>query len=460
MRLSGVDMQTATGGHWHGLVPESVDRIVTDTRDFQLGEVFLALRGPNFDGHAFAASVADRALALIGDKAGVRLWADSGLTNNILEVDDTLQAFGTIAHAWRKRLQNTTVIAISGSYGKTSLRSLLQTGFTGLGLKVAATHANLNNLIGVPQTLLSVSQDADIAIIECGISECGEMAKLAAIVQPDVAVLTGMTEAHGEGLGGLSGVVSEKALLLAGADWCALGDGVEDLLVSNHIVPDQPCLSMHQGNADAVGWKLDGCELLLTYHDQQAAMTLALPAAHWAANLAFAAAVILRQSTASGEPVRLKAVVSALADWQPQAGRLQMLAGQNGSVLLDDSYNANPVSMQAAIDTLAALDGNKVVLLGDMAELGQIAASAHASLDLNGLDLTGRDRAYLIGDAMQVLAERYPEAGWFATTNAAIEALADVSFASSDTILIKASRSMGLEKIVQLLRVQEVQHAV
>ncbi len=460
MHLSGLDLQLATGGHWHGSVPECIAKVVTDTRAFQAGEVFLALRGPNFDGHAFASAVADDALALIGDKAGVHLWAELGLAGSVLEVDDTLQAFGAIAHVWRQRLQDTTVIAISGSYGKTSLRSLLQTGFSGLGLKVAATHANLNNLIGVPQTLLAVPQDTDIAIIECGISECGEMDRLAAIVQPDITVLTGMTAAHAEGLGGLSGVVAEKALLLAGADWCALGDGVDELLAANHIATQQPCLSMAETSRDAVSWALDGCELSLTYHDQQAAMTLALPAAHWAANFAFAASIVLRHLNDEAKPVALQAVVAALADWQPQAGRLQSAAGKNGSVILDDSYNANPVSMQAAIDTLVALNGDKVVVLGDMAELGEASVEAHGAIDLHALALHEHDRAYLIGTAMQALAAEYPQACWFATPEAAIEALADESFGSDDTILIKASRSMGLDRIVQLLSLPEVKHAV
>ncbi len=455
MRLSGVDIQTATGGHWHGLVPEAVSMVSTDTRALKAGEVFLALRGPHFDGHAFAASVAGRAMALIGDKAGVRLWADLDLHNSVLEVDDTLQAFGNIAHAWRSRLVDTTVIAISGSYAKTSLRSMLETGFSVLNFKVAATHANLNNLIGVPQTLLAVPQETDIAIIECGISETGEMARLAAMVEPDIAVLTGMTAAHAEGLGGLSGVVREKALLLEGAEWCALGAGVADLFEANGIALTSQSMSVDGDNDECVDWNLDGCELSLSYQGQQAAMILTLPAAHWAANLAFAAAIMLRHLNAGDDVVSLSGVLAALSGWQPQAGRLQVVAGKNTCLILDDCYNANPVSMQAAIDTLAAMDGKKIAVLGDMAELGESSDAAHAGLDLSQLDVI-----YLIGARMQVLAKQYSAAQWFATTEDASAALADVSFAAHDIVLIKASRCMGLEKIVALLRQPEVMHAV
>ena len=460
MKLSGADIQRATAGHWHGSVPKSLHKVMTDTRDFQAGEAFLALRGPNFNGHSFAASVADRALALIGDSTGVRLWSELKLDNSILEVNDTLQAFGDIAHAWRLRLNRTTVIAISGSYGKTSLRSILETGFSALNLNVAATHANLNNLIGVPQTLLAVPENADIAIIECGISEVGEMSRLAAIVQPDIAVLTGITAAHTEGLGGLSGVVREKALLLEGADWCALGTGVADLLQANHIELPQQGLSVDPSMDACVKWQLNGCTLTLTYHDQEgikhtASITLALPAAHWASNLAFAASIMLRHLNANGEKVSLAQVGKALAGWRAPSGRLQPSTGKNDCLILDDSYNANPASMQAAIDTLRALEGHKVAILGDMAELGETAVSAHQELDINDID-----RIYLIGTHMQALATLHRHAHWFASTDEALVALANVDFRSNDTVLIKASRSMGLEKIVQLLQKQEVTDAL
>ena len=460
MNLSGADIQRATAGHWHGPVPESLHKVMTDTRDFQAGEAFLALRGPHFDGHAFAASVADRALALIGDQAGVRLWSKLKLGNSVLEVNNTLQAFGDIAHAWRMQLTDTTVIAISGSYGKTSLRSILELGFAELGLHVAATHANLNNLIGVPQTLLAVPEDADIAIIECGISETGEMSRLAAIVQPDIAVLTGITAAHSEGLGSLAGIVSEKALLLEGADWCGLGAGVTSLLKANHIKLPKQSLAVDQHNGDQVSWQLNGCDLQLTYHDQQdsaqeASILLALPAAHWASNLAFAAAIILRHLNANNQQVSLARVAKAIAGWQPSTGRLQPSVGKNDCVILDDCYNANPVSMQAAIDTLCALEGNKIAILGDMAELGEISESAHKNLNVSNVDTL-----YLIGAHMRALAALHSQAHWFATTDDALKALTDVSFSCKDSILIKASRSMQLEKVVQLLSKQEVEHAL
>ena len=457
MLISGDEMRTATGGSWHGAVPDAISGIATDTRNFTSDQAFLALRGPNFDGHHFAAAVSDRAVALIGDSQGMRSWSE--LDNSKLEVNDTLQALGDIAHAWRLRLQGTTVVAITGSYGKTSLRSMLETGFAALGLKVSATRANLNNLIGVPQTLLAVPLDADIAVIECGISESGEMARLAAMVQPDIAILTGITAAHAEGLGGLSGVVHEKALLLDylnAEGWCGLGEGVLELLNNNRInTPEQSLTMDGDEDAEAVRWRLSGRELLLKWCGERASMQLALPAAHWASNIAFAASLILRYLDRSGENASLNEVVAALAGWQPPAGRMQSREGTNGALVLDDCYNANPVSMQAAIDTLRALEGGKCAILGDMGELGEGAEAAHASMNLDGVE-----RVWLIGTHMQSLAARYPAARWYTDTDTALAALAAESFLSNDTILVKASRSMALESVVELLCRQEVANAL
>ncbi|MBL4760255.1 MAG: UDP-N-acetylmuramoyl-tripeptide--D-alanyl-D-alanine ligase, partial [Mariprofundaceae bacterium] len=205
MYLSGLDIQHATRGQWFNQTPSQIEhiqieRIQTDSRHFEQGDAFLALRGPSFDGHAFAPQVADKASALIGDQQGIQPWSD--LKTPQLEVADTLLALGDIAHAWRKKLSNTTIIAITGSYGKTTIRSMLMHVFNALSIKTTATHANLNNLIGVPMTLLNIAKDTEVALIECGISEVGEMQRLSEIVQPDIAILTGITNAHAEGLGG------------------------------------------------------------------------------------------------------------------------------------------------------------------------------------------------------------------------------------------------------------------
>lgn len=454
MRLSGAAVAAATGGIWQGGVPDELAAISTDTRHFNSGDAFLALRGPHFDGHRFGVSVADRASALIGDRRGNEQWSGLGISR--LLVDDTLQALGEIAHAWRRQLRSATVIAISGSYGKTSLRSMLECGFSAMGLAVAATRANLNNLIGVPQTLLAVPADADLAIIECGISERGEMERLAQIVAPDMAVLTGIAAAHSEGLGGLAGVVHEKAMLLAHLNdggSALLGAGVSELLDRYQIrLPADRSAMDRDGLVD---WRLTGCELELYSGSEQAQLTLQLPARHWAENIALAALVMLRYCQRRRVAVGLTEIASALGRWQPVAGRMQVLRGEGESTLLDDCYNANPVSMQAAIDTLRAMPGSHVAILGDMAELGADSRRAHQQIDIAGLE-----RVWLIGPEMRALADKYPESTWFGDVEAALAAVAQTSFGKDETVLVKASRSMHLERVVEALRAGEVAHAL
>ncbi len=454
MRLSGMTIQNATRGEWLGEAPATIGEVVTDTRHFKAGQTFLALRGPNFDGHLFARDIADKAEALIGDRQGVHLW--DNLDTHQLQVGDTLQALGDIAHAWREQLGNTTIIGISGSYAKTSLRSLLEHGLRGLGLKVSATRANLNNLVGVPQTLMSIPEDAEFGLIECGISEPGEMQRLARMLQPDIAVLTGLSAAHGEGLGGLPGIAREKALLLKEVrDWCALGEGVAEALQAFSI--DYPHDTLVADHAAEVKWQLDGTRLTLTHNGGDVHIQLTLPARHWAANMALAASIILRATKERQTRISLEDIARVLADWQPEEGRMKQHSGRNGSMILDDCYNANPASMQAALDTLTAMHGKHVAILGDMAELGEDSDRAHAGLNLDGID-----HIFLIGQHMKHLAGNYPEAHCFANTDAAVDFFNTYQPAASEVILIKASRSMALERIAAVLTsdAKEASHAV
>lgn len=453
MYLSGLDIQHATHGQWLNQVPDQiehiqVERVQTDSRHFKQGDAFLALRGPHFDGHTFAHQVADKACALIGDHQGIQCWSD--LKTPQLEVTDTLLALGDIAHAWREKLTSTTVVAITGSYGKTTLRSMLAHAFNALGIKTTATHANLNNLIGVPMTLLGISENTEIALIECGISEIGEMQRLSEIVQPDIAVLTGITSAHTEGLGGLQGVAYEKSLLLKHLrpqGWCALGEGVRKQLQD----------IQHDYIETLVDWQLQGKELLLSHQGESASLTLSLPASHWGANMAFAASIVMQYLKRHQRHIRLAQLADIFASWQPVQGRLQTISGINHCTILDDSYNANPASMQAAIDTLAAMPERRIAILGDMAELGGDAEITHKQLDVSQVDIL-----MLIGTHMHALHEQHPSSKWFADTDSLLSWLSDHQsmFTAQDSILIKASHSIQLHRVVSLLAGQGDTHVI
>lgn len=458
MRMSGIELQQATGGSWHGGVPAWIDGIDTDSRHFTAGHAFLALRGPRFDGHSYAETVAGKASAMIGDAEGMRQW--QAFRTPQLQVADTLKALGDIATAWRNRLTDTTVFAITGSYGKTTVRAMLAHVFASLGMKVAATEANLNNLIGVPMTLLNTAEASEVALIECGISEKGEMHRLSEIVRPDVAIITGITSAHGEGLGGLRGVASEKSRILShlrNDGWYITGYGVRRQLQQTAQATAQPLLDMDHNEHAIVQWQMDRSTVTFRHADTHASLELALPARHWAADMALVATVALQHFHRKGRPFGLQEIVAALATWAPVGGRMQPIAGIHGCRLLDDSYNANPISMQAAIDTLRQLSGHRIAILGDMGELGDETVRAHACIHPDGID-----RLLLIGPHMRHLADKYPQADWFADTDAALAWLEKHHdlFAPGSHVLVKGSRYMELDRVVCALRAKERADAV
>lgn len=447
--MTGIQVQQATHGRWLGEIPDCIRHVCTDSRRIQAGDTFLALRGPQYNGHDFGRIAASRgASSLIGDYAEGNSWQDIPLPR--LQVEDGLTAFGGIAAAWRRSI-NSKVVAITGSVGKTSLRNMLEHALRKLDLRIAATHANENNLIGVPANLLQVTGNEDIALIECGISEPGEMTRLADIIQPDVAVITAVTDAHTEGLGSITGVLHEKTRLLntiQPGGWCAMGTGVYNMARKYAFLPDCPILDMDSPHADSIRWSLTGTLLHLQMTTQHAEVELALPASHWAANMALAISIVCRLTGST-----LSEATGAMAGWQTVSGRMQLLSGPGGYRVIDDTYNANPASMQAALDTLNRLPGRHFAVLGNMAELGADTEQLHAALEPG--ELTG---LILVGNHMHLLRDKYPTAICVADTAAAIESALAWQLTSSDHVLVKASRIMGLDTVVQALT--EATHAV
>jgi len=447
MRMTARELQTSTRGAWHGTPPSEVFGLSTDTRTLRKGEAFLALRGPTFDGHRFGSEAMEYgASAMIvdrkGDGAGDALWQSVRLPQ--LVVNNTLDALGDIAGAWRKQLSG-TVVAIAGSYGKTTVRSMLEHGLRRLGLNVAATKANDNNLIGVPQTILSTESDADVALVECGVSEAGEMRRLARMLQPDVAMIIGLAPAHAEGLGDLRSVVHEKGVLLQHLteNGCAvLGAGVAAVMHDQGFSPDVACMDMDDStDGSVVRWQIRESHCRLQLGGETATVELNVPAQHQAADMALAATVIhhLTQKVVSE-------IAEALSGWQAVPGRMQCLPGIHGSLVIHDAYNANPASMAAALDTLRRMPGRHFAVLGDMAELGEASADLHAALDASGMD-----GLILVGRRMKVLADICAMAQWVPDVDAAMLAAKKLRLGAGDVVLVKGSRCMGLEKVVDAL---------
>lgn len=453
MRLTAQQLAIASQGEWlsNQPAPALIDGICTDSREFIAGHAFLALRGVNFDGHAHAAQVADTASALIGDKQGVSLWQD--LSTPQLQVNDTLQALADIAAYHRQQLTHTRIVAITGSYGKTTVRSMLQHVLVKSGLQVSATKANYNNLIGVPKTLLAIDAQADVAVIECGISELGEMQRIAAMVQPDVVILTGFTAAHSLGLGGLSGVVKEKFELvkhLQAHGFCALGKGVAKHLAEAGCEMSVPTVGLDVNGA--VTWHLEGQDLLLAVGKEQACFTLSLPAEHWAEDMALVATVVKQLLP----QLSLQHIALQMQSWQAEDGRLQVFSASKVQpfTLIDDSYNANPASMQAGLDTLANMGGMRIAIIADMLELGESAIFAHTSLQLHDIDqvlCVGELMGHLMDHAASSKAANHIQ--HFERLPALMHWLQQHHFPPQDsTVFVKGSHSMGLAQVVDFLR--------
>ncbi len=452
MRLSGKEMAMACQGRWIGEIPEWITGLSTDSREFTPGQVFLALRGLNFDGHSHAKNIADKAMALIGDIKGVASW-QALLQTPQLEVEDTLTALGDIAACHRATLKDTVVIAITGSYGKTTVRSMLSHVLATLGVEVAATKANFNNLIGVPKTLLAIEPTAEVAVVECGISELGEMERLSEIVQPDIAMITGLSHAHGQGLGGLTGVAQEKAKLLnhlSPQGWCALGLGVAEQLNRAKCNTGDKVLDM---DTSPVVWSLDGRRLTMEQAAETAELLLPLPAKHWAEDMALVAAVTLELGSVMNRQWTLSQVTAALETWSSVEGRMCVYAQNEARnyTLIDDSYNANPASMQAALDTLAKLEGHRVAVLGDMLELGDLAAECHQQLNLHDID-----EVILVGPLMSGLVKVNPqrEMRCFENASALLDWIKEQQHfpVADSTALLKSSHGSGLYQVADYLR--------
>jgi len=443
MRMSGLEFQSCTAGRWHGAPPPMIDGIASDTRSLRQGEAFVALHGPNFDGHAFALDAARQgASALIGDANGMDSWRKIDLPR--LEVSDTLRALGDIAGHWRSKL-SLPVIAITGSFGKTTLRSMLEHVLVASGERLTATRSNDNNLIGVPQTLLRIRPDDGVAVIECGISERGEMQRLAAMVSPDLAVITGFAQAHAEGLGDIDAVAAEKAILLDALqpNGCAvLGSGVAAQLRDRLWRVDTEVVDMNANDGRSVGWSMDGATVTLSCGGESACFDMPLPASHWAQDAALAATVLRHLALAS-----LSEVAQAMATWQPVTGRMRSLEGIGGCTLLDDSYNANPASMSAALETIRQMPGRRIAVLGDMAELGSDSLRLHAGLDVSGLD-----EVLLVGGQMRALSDASVGTRYMPDVQHAVAALLKMNLGSSDTVLVKGSRCMHMERVVDALK--------
>ncbi len=436
--------------------PETVvfTGVSTDSRGIAAGELFVALKGENYDGHDYVAAALEHgAVAALVDAE----WAQSRQGLPLLAVADTRLALGKLAGAWRAGFQ-LPLIGVTGSNGKTTVKEMCASilkAWTGEPASVLATEGNLNNDIGLPLMLLRLRSMHRVAVIEMGMNHPGEIDYLSRIAQPTVAVITNAQRAHLEGLGGLAAVARAKGEIYAGlaADGVAVinADDAQAALW-RELAGDREQVDFSlEGEATITGRYLPhglGGRLDLVTPQGQAAIELQLPGRHNAANALAAAAATL----AAG--AELGAVVAGLQACRGAKGRLQRKEGEKGSLLIDDSYNANPDSLRAAIDVLASLPGKKILVLGDMGEVGAATGQFHDEVGGYAKSM-GIDLLLGLGEHAATAVRNFDGgASHYKNIYALIEALRPLLDAQT-TVLVKGSRFMKMERVVEAIAVAQ-----
>lgn len=440
--------------------------IQTDSRKPLAGGMFVALRGPNFDGHRFVASaIAQGAAAVLVDDPKALEGCEETLAKGsvyVACVDDTLLGLAQLAHAWRKH-HGGKMVAISGSGGKTTTKELLAAALQPLG-PVHKTCANLNNRIGVPRTLFDWRKKTHLAVVEMGMSLPGEMAALVEMGAPDVAVLTNVGPVHLEGVGGILGVAREKGALFAGL----APDGVAMVCLDDaHIV--EHCAPRHAGRKVTFGYHAKAqvrilaesatpggrCIELEVASDVgpmgawRGAFTVPLMGAHNAQNVAAAVGVGF---VLGADP---QAMQASLAEVVVPGGRMRRkVDGVHKPSVIDDTYNANPMSVRAAVAALAEepCAGRRILVLGEMGELGPDAAHYHRQMGDVAAEY-GLAAVFALGDHAQEVVDAAAKHGLVGQAFAAdgldgLVAALQAYVQPEDWMLVKGSRFMAMERVV------------
>lgn len=458
-----MDMRTVaeiTGGHLmlNGASVE-LQGISTDSRTVQPGDLFIPLRGDTFDGHDYLTLAIQRgAVACLSEEM------IAGLLVPVIKVKDTLKALGDLAAVLRRKFAG-PVIGITGTSGKTTCKEMLASVLEhrGPGLKSAG---NFNNLIGVPLTLFDLQLEHHWAVIEMGMSALGEIARLAEIAAPNIGLITNIGAGHLQNFDGIPGVARAKGELFISlpSDGIALINAddpeIRTLPVANGVRKVLFGVSTDAAiRADDITSQKGSVSFTLTINDEARRVRLPLPGRHNVTNALGAAAA------ASVLGVELQTIVAGLEAFKPCPGRMELLELPGDIVVLEDSYNANPLSVRAALDALYDLGapGRRIAVLADMLELGQSAPEMHYQIGL--LVAKHADQLFTFGVLAEEIARGARDAGLpdekvFATNNQ--EQLAARLIAvlqAGDRILIKGSRGMRMERVTAALRMSKQQDA-
>ena len=425
-------------------------RVTTDTRALAPGDLFVALKGERFDGHDFVAHA-------LASGAAAALVADSraaSLDGNLIAVADPLHSLGTLGAFWRSRF-DIPVVVVVGSNGKTTTKEMIAAIFHAAEGEsaVAATPGNFNNAIGLPLAVLSLRASHRLAVFEIGMNHRGETRELAQVAQPTIAVITNAQREHQEFMRSVDEVAAEHA------------DAIRALPAGGTAVlnADDPHVAYWREAAADTGVGVvtfgteqradvtaryvahpDGASLDVTTPGGNARFLLQVPGRHMAGNALAAAAA----AHAAGLPVT--AITLGLERFRPVRGRLVTLPARSGATVIDDTYNANPDSVRAAIDVLAARAAPRWLVLGDMGEVGQDGPQFHREIGAHART-SGIARLFAAGELAREAVSAFGEGGeHFASVEALAARVAGESRAGV-TMLVKGSRFMRMERVVTAL---------
>ncbi len=437
MRFSLAQMAEFTGGRVVGADVE-VHGMIHDARQAEPGNLFCALPGERHDGHEFLGQARDNGAAA----ALVKRENDDALPQ--LVVGDVREAMGRIARAWRDRL-DVAVVGITGSNGKTTVKEMTAAILAAQG-STLATEGNYNNEIGVPLTLARLDPSHRFAVIEMGCNRPGDIAYLTGIARPDVGVVTNAGPAHLELLGSVEGVARTKGEMFQAlpSDGTAVINADDDYApLWREMAGQRRIISFGIGGAANVSGVLAGGLGLVNTPSGDFQFAPALPGRHNFSNALAATAA------AAALDVPAADIAHALSRIKSLPGRLQIHRDPGGWQLVDDSYNANPASLRAALRVLAEMDGEeRWLVLGDMAELGSDGERLHAEAGQAARDL-GVNRLFTVGELARASADAFGDNACHFDSQRELIAVLLSELHDGVTCLIKGSRSMGMERVVE-----------
>jgi len=434
--------------------------ICTNSRALSAGELFLALKGDRFDGHDFIPQVIEAGAAgVVAARGKLGAVAASPLSVPVITVEDTLTALGDLAAFWRRR-HPVPLVAITGSNGKTTTKEMVA-AIVARHRPVLRNQANLNNLVGLPLTLLQLTTAHQAAVVEMGMNHPGEIARLTEIAAPDVGLITNVQPAHLEGLGSLEGIQAAKGELFARlarkATIVVNRDDPRVVQLASSFPGRQVGFSTLDAAADVALAKIivmdhETTRFLLRLGGETREIRIHVAGRHHLANAVAAAAVAWALKVASGD------IVEGLASFRPFDKRMEILALPGGVHLINDTYNANPGSMTAALQTLRALaaGGRSVAVLGDMLELGERSPELHREVGRVAAR-EGVDYILVLGKQTDQLLEGAAEGGIPAdrliqgSDHRELALKVPALLAPGAWVLVKGSRGMRMEKAVEAI---------